>query len=458
MSFSIGPIGAAFINFLTVPITTWLISPQEYGKTSIFLLLQTLATSVVFLGMDHSYMREFNNNKNGRNLLFNCFIFPFTLALLLSLILFIGSDFFSIIIFGENHKLVIILFAIWLPFMTIERFLLLNIRMHEKGFIFSIFNILIKLFILILTIFFLLGISRNFSMVIAATVLGQILVDLILIVYTVKINDFKSFGKFSLFLSKPLIIKLFKFGIPFVPTAFLMWFLNSIDRIILEKYSSLHELGIYFAAIKIIGIITIFRDVFVNFYLPVAYRWKEENVSVAIFDQVSKVVTVSMTIIFIIIMFSKELIVILLSSNYSEVIILLPFLVIYPIMFTWGEATGLGISFARKTHYNVIISIILAVINFILNILLIQKYNAIGASISIGITYIIYFWLRTLISRKLWFKFNLKFYFIHTIILILIATGNIVIENTYIYLFNFIMLIIVIIYDRKLIKLIKKRR
>ena len=142
ISFSVGPIGAALINFLTIPLTTWLVSPEEYGKTSIFLLCQTFATAIIFLGLDHSFMREYNNSLKKNQLLINCLIYPFALSILISIILIIFNQYFSVLIFGEGTTLIVYLLAIWLPFMTIERFLLLNIRMEEKGLVFSIFNIL----------------------------------------------------------------------------------------------------------------------------------------------------------------------------------------------------------------------------------------------------------------------------------------------------------------------------
>ena len=55
-----------------------------------------------------------------------------------------------------------------------------------------------------------------------------------------------------------------------------------------------------------------------------------------------------------------------------------------------------------KTHVsylNVIISIISIITNAVLNYILIPKYGAVGAAIATGISYCVFFWLRTLFSR-----------------------------------------------------------
>ncbi|MFE5364396.1 lipopolysaccharide biosynthesis protein, partial [Bacillus cereus] len=137
IGFAVGPLGAALINFLTIPITTWLISPEEFGKTSLFLLMQTLATAIIFLGMDHAYVREYNERLDKKELLFNCTVFPLLLSVFICINLILFSNELTPLIFQGQSQLVIILFAIWLPFITIERFLLLNIRMEENGFLYS---------------------------------------------------------------------------------------------------------------------------------------------------------------------------------------------------------------------------------------------------------------------------------------------------------------------------------
>lgn len=45
IGFSLGPIISAFLGFIITPITTWLISPEEFGKAAMF----TMAYSITSL-------------------------------------------------------------------------------------------------------------------------------------------------------------------------------------------------------------------------------------------------------------------------------------------------------------------------------------------------------------------------------------------------------------------------
>ncbi|WP_235676335.1 hypothetical protein [Bacillus mycoides] len=71
----------------------------------------------------------------------------------------------------------------------------------------------------------------------------------------------------------------------------------------------------------------------------------------------------------------------ILSPEYSQVAMMVPFLLFYPIMNTVSNTA--------------------AICNIILNMLTVPAFGAVGASIAIGGSYIIFFWIRTLISRKL---------------------------------------------------------
>ncbi|MBU3570700.1 oligosaccharide flippase family protein [Priestia aryabhattai] len=444
IGFAIGPLGAAAINFLTIPIITWLISPEEFGKTSIFLLMQTLANAIIFLGMDQSYVREYNDAIDKKKLLFNCIVLPFIFSIVIAGVLILFSkDITGMLLKGQSH-LVLVLFAISLPFITLERFYLLSIRMEEKGLIYSIFNIIVKLFIMVFTVVFLLYWSRNYLSVIIGSVAGQVISDILLIFYC------KGRIRWALSIDKDLLKQMFRFGLPFIPTAFIMWFLNSTDRIVLERFSSYDQLGVYFAALKVIGVLTIFQTIFATFWLPIAYKWKKENVDTQKFSQISHYIGFLMSMVFIFILLMKQVFIYILSDKYGDVVFIIPFLLFYPIMYTLAETTGLGISFSRKTHYNIWISVCLCCMNLLLNLILVPYINALGASIALGVTYILYFWIKTIVSRRLWYNFNLMYYVKLTIILLLTAVGNVLLEKWIIY-FNVLLMCVVILYHKNII-------
>ncbi len=69
--FSIGQWIAALISFVTTPITTWLIIPEEFGRASMFTLAFNLLLNIALLGADQSFVRMFYEKpeEERRNLL-----------------------------------------------------------------------------------------------------------------------------------------------------------------------------------------------------------------------------------------------------------------------------------------------------------------------------------------------------------------------------------------------------
>ncbi|MBJ7984633.1 oligosaccharide flippase family protein [Bacillus cereus] len=448
LKFAIGPLGGALIGFLTVPITTWLVSPEEFGKSTMFMLVQTLTTSFLYLGMDHAYAREYNEYQDKHKVLFNALALPLVLACIISLSSLIFADSVAKLIFETDLNIIVYIYALWVPFVAIENLLLLNIRMKEKGLAFSAFNIFLRLNIMILTIAFLTAWSKSYVSIVLATVLGQIVVDIILIIYSRKELVFK-----RSYFDKELTKRMLKFGLPWIPATIIGWVLTASDRIFLERYTNYEQVGIYFAAMKIIGVLGIIQSIFISYWSPVSYRWQKEGVENEKFTIVSQSLMFLMALLFLGVLLFKDLFIAILSPEYSKAAIIVPFLLFYPIMNTVSNTTALGIPFSRKTHYNIWISTVAAISNVILNILLVPKIGTVGAAIATGVSYIIFFWIRTLISRKLWYNFDLKYYFVTILILLIGATANVMFDNLWIYLINIILIFMILIYNYKLIQL-----
>lgn len=436
--FAVGPLGGAFISFITVPITTWLVSPEQFGLTTIFTLVQTLLTSFIYLGMDQSFVREYNSYKGSKqNLLVNALIIPAVIAVVLmgGMIMFMQP--ISEYLFTEFNPLVMTALILWIPFVVVERFLLLNIRMQEKGLQYSAFSILVKFTVMVTTILLLLTFERTYTSIVLGAIVGQITGNIILLIFSRKLLKFEHVQ-----IDKELIKRMLKFGLPLLPAMVITWVLNSTDRIALDYFSTIEEIGVYFSAMQLVSALSMIQGIFATFWAPVAYRWHEEKEDTIKFTQVSYFLAFIMGGLFIGILLFKEVAVWILSPEYSQAQYILPFLLFTPIMYTMSETTMMGISIARKTHWNIWISLLAALVNIAINILLVPLLGGIGAAIGTGLAYITFFWIRTLISRKYWYKFSLIPYIINTLLLVLVASLNVLIQNQSIYFVNAISLLI----------------
>ena len=443
LGFSLGPIISAFIGVITTTIITWLVIPEELGKAAMFTMALSLTSLFLYLGVDRAFIREYSGSNDKKTLLLNCSFIPFIFSFVVLLIYILFYSEISYLIFNSNEKFIMYVLACSLPFMVIDNFNKLLIRSEEKAKLYSFIIVLEKIISLPLLIVVLVFINTSFK----AIVFVQVFAMIITVIVATLINRKYWFNKFRL--DKEVIINALKYGIPYVPAIIFMWGLNSMDKMALRTWSNFYELGLYSVAFKIVLILAIIKQSFSSFWTPVAYRWYEEQVNNKKFIKVSEKLTTLLVLIFGIIVIFKDYIILIFGPSYREAAIMIPFLLFVILMETIGYVTGSGINFKKKTIYNTLATGIAALINLIGNYLLVPVLDGLGASISTGISFIVYFLIRTYISRKLWFKYSLKFYYINVGLMLLLASVSVFLNNKIIEILIFIL---ITIYDFEHIK------
>ncbi|TKJ02705.1 polysaccharide biosynthesis protein, partial [Bacillus cereus] len=253
--FSVGPVIGATISFITVPLTAYFISPEEYGKASLFLLLQVLLAAYLYLGIDQAYTREYHEVADKNLLLQNALVLPLGMATIISILFLFNMSYLSNFFWGDpKQNGPIIMLTLSMYGMIFERFLLLSIRMEEKAMLYSMFTILIKLLTLLVTLGVLLFWRKDFLSVIYGTIVGQLLSDIILLVIFHKKLRFR-----LKYYNKNLIKKLFLFGIPVFIAFSIEGIFTTIDRFSLKWFSNFKEVGLYTVALKVASLMKVFQ-------------------------------------------------------------------------------------------------------------------------------------------------------------------------------------------------------
>jgi polysaccharide biosynthesis family protein len=78
--------------------------------------------------------------------------------------------------------------------------------------------------------------------------------------------------------------------------------------------------------------------------------------------------------------------------------------ILFPLLYTMTEVTGIGINVSRKTWLVTVISVIALAANFALCRLLVPAFGAKGAAASMAVSFWLYFALKTEASVLLWQK------------------------------------------------------
>lgn len=445
VGFSIGPAINTIIGFVTVPLTTYFLFPEELGKASMYTTSVEILSSFVYLGLANSHAREYKVAKDKSQLLLNCVMPPLLIAAIIAFISIILRSQISVLLFGEYSLFGMILFSVTMPIRVFERFSASVIRMEERAKLYSFHQILQKSVSFILLLCFFLFLTPTYHAVLLSSI-GSIFINSISQIFFMK-NIWKNALKSKL--NKELLKKILAFGLPLIPAAALIWVFNSADKIVLRKFSNFQEIGFYSGAFKIIALLNVFKKSFINFWIPTSYRWYETNESIEKFQKVSDyLMSIFITLSGLAIV-SKGIIFKILSEKYLPSANVFPFLLFIPIVATVSGTTMVGIQFKRKTHYEIYSALIVALFNITGNIILVPKLGAVGAAISTGISYIIFFYMRSIMSNKVWLKIKLYRHTVNIILLTTLATLSIL-PNIHI-LFELLCMFIIIGFNFKIL-------
>ncbi|MDK0538610.1 oligosaccharide flippase family protein [Clostridium perfringens] len=422
IEFALGSGITLILGFISSPIITRLIMPDNYGKFSMFNTVTNLILVVVMVGLDQAYVRFFyeEDEVSRKKLLRESIKIPMIVNLFFSLILILFYKPFSKFIVGQYSFSVIIMLIIQNTLGIIGRFSLLVVRMQQKGKLYSVLQVITKLTYIVgvLSIFSILG--NNYNTLILALILSN-LICVIWSIFTERDEWFSVSKEIKLKTSnKELVV----FGAPLIFSMAITWIFQSMDKFFIKAFNGYIELGLYSAAFTIIALLNAVQGTFTTFWVPVANEKYVENPkeSKRFFSKVNLIVSFGMLIIAIGIITFKDLLILLLGPKYRQASNIFPFLVFMPIMYTISETTVLGISFKKKNKNHIYIAIISALVNLMGNIILVPGLGAKGAAISTGVSYIVFFTARTLISKRLYYvDYNLRKFYISTILVTVLA-------------------------------------
>ena len=293
------------------------------------------------------------------------------------------------------------------------------------------------------------------AMPIAAVVAGVTL-ELAFMVMNRSYINLKSFdGK--------VLKELLKIGLPLLPNFLIYWVYNSSDKWMINKILNAEETGTYAVASRIGHISNLIYTAFAGGWLYFAYSTMDDEDQVQMKSRlfeymgaISFMATVGLMSV------SKLLFTLAFPEDYLAGYLVAPYLFLAPLSMMLYQILANQFSIVKKTYMNLLTLTFGAVLNVVLNLLLIKRIGIEGASIATMIGYLVsilmcIFWLHRMkliaITKKTVINFSiLAVYFVlwrlrfHSSFVLSFVTGMAVVG------------IYVLLYKEMLLGILKKRR
>lgn len=409
-----GTLISMIIGFLTTPIITRIVSPAEYGQFSVFTMYSNMALMVLYLGLDQAVVRFFYEKETDgyrRELLFKCLKYPVIGTVVAAIIVLILS--ITGLFQFELGSTVLLLVCIYTFIQIIYRFSLLLVRLQYKSKLYSFLGIIQKSVYVIFAIFFIyIGLFSDTVSLAVATVLAAFVCMIISIVAERRLWNPRLLGKKECTITQSELIK---YAYPYIFSMGVTTLFQYIDKMSLNYYCSYEEVGIYSSTMTLVHVFSIIQTTFNTLWAPMAVEhYTKDKKDVSFYQKGNQIITVIMFFIGFSLILCKDIFSILLGEKYREAAYILPFLIFNPIMYTISETTVNGLVFKKKSNMQVVVSLGACIVNIVGNTLLVPRFGCQGAAISTGLSYIVFFTLRTILSNRYFYvDFHLKkFYFI----------------------------------------------
>lgn len=434
LQFSIGTLLVAIINLITIPIIAWNYEQVDVGKISLLITITSFTTLVLSLGLDQWYIREYYNFEcKSKIFKHSISIAILSLLLFLSLLGFVGFEELSDIVFSIKSDEIGFCIILCISFSLISRLLSVTLRMNEQGILYSTSQVLPKIIFLISTITMPIAfvdvnikhlvLSQSFA--ISTTFVCLVFINRKIIKKSIKQR-----------VDTSLIVPSLKFSVPLMLGGVAYWCLTATDKIFLKILSSYEELGLYSVLVSISGAALIIQNIFSIVWTPTVYKLHSSGENFEKVDGVRSILIFIIFVVFCLVGSMCWVLEIVLPEEYQSIQYMICIAISSPLLYTISETTVIGLGIKRKTKHIMVSSMIAMLFNVSINLILIPKLGALGATISTSLSFFVLLVLRTEFSNIMWMNIKRRKMYISMFICVSFSITNAISNEYYKVYFN----------------------
>ena len=207
------------------------------------------------------------------------------------------------------------------------------------------------------------------------------------------------------YVDKELLVTMIRFSLPLIPTAILWIITGFADRLFIRHMVSPTDAGVYGAATKIPNLISMVSSIFYQAWNMSAIAENESEERSRFYAQVFEayeaiLVLASGLIIALVRGLSDLLISTSKDAAYSEAYLYTPVLVIAVLMMCFNQFLSSIYTVTKNTNHSFRTSLIAAVLNLVLNAVLIPRFGVAGAIAATFASYFVCYLIRIVDARR----------------------------------------------------------
>lgn len=408
--FAIGSIGSKTISFFMLPLYTRYLSTSDYGQIDVFQTTITLLIPIVTLQALEAVFRfsvDIKDKDTASKVITNG-IFLSIIGVFITLLLF--PIFNSIKPFSSYTYL----FYLIMFLTAIEGVIRQFVRGMDKINLYVCVDIAHTVSFVIFNIIFLIKLRLGINGYFISIVLAYFVSTCLLIIFS-NIFQYIAFRAFNKSFLKTMLL----YSIPLIPNGLMWWIINVSDRYMLTYFLGFDATGLYSVSSKFPSMITMINSIFfMAWQLSAMKEYGKTGYSQFYGNIFSVLSTFLFIIIAFILLMLKPFMNILVAEAFFESWKYVPFLLVGAIFHAFSSFFGTNYTASKKTIGAFTTTVVGAVINILINLILIPKWGIQAAAFSTMMAYFITWLFRIFHTKKLLdFKLDKINIFISTIVI-----------------------------------------
>lgn len=433
--YAIGTFGTKILSFLIVPLYTYYIAPSEMGDYDLLNTTISLLTPLVTLQIsDGAYVWMMRNKDKTEDYITAVYKFVITTTLFAAFIIFIIDSIFGIPY--ATYFTLLLLTGRW--FQTLQK--LLRGLKNQKLFAFS--GVLYTTIFLILNLVQIVVLKMKVDALFQSAIIANAVCIGFVLIFEKRLRINKIKEK-----SIQTQIDMLRFSVPLIPNRLNWWIINSSGRYIVRIFLGSAANGIYAIAYKFPSLLQMIYNIFYESWQDMAVADNDEDVSGFYSSVFRKWYKLSFTFLLFLIPFTKVFIRLVMSDAYISSADYISFLYLGTVFQAFSSFFGVGYLKNNKTFNAATTSIYGALVNIVINIILINFIGLYATSIATFVGFFVMFAVRirqtrdTMKVKVNWLEFVLLF-IMALVIVIIGAFSNIRLDfvMTILGLFLFVVL------------------
>lgn len=366
----------------------------DYGLLSLGLVIFTIAGAISQGGFQLSvprflgFYRGKENEKRIRGIIRAAFQIEMLLAIVLSLVLFLGAGAIEDFYQEEGLKTVLRIFAVQIPLFNLVHIIIMIFRGFDNARPELYFNKLMLIGVRFLFLLVVVLTTSSLVKILMAYAGTQAVTSLAAVLYYWKRGPLPFTGE-----STPMRKELLLFSIPLFGSVLLGQLTSWTDVLILEHFTSADSVGLYNGALPICGLIPIFLGAAGFLFVPVLsvlYSQGQLNSMKKTYSVITKwIYSASFPFFLIIFVFPRVVLTFLFGPDYEEASTALQILSLGYMVHVLMGPIGQNLVIFGRTRLLLFNNTVGIIVNVILNTVLIPLYSINGAAAATALTYVV---------------------------------------------------------------------